>query len=233
MLSPETQVEQIMGYVVGAAELIPTLKLHAGESYSVALLPQGPHFYTGLLEAAGYLLLDSKKKKVMILTQQSEDPKNVLVYGIADEATFGKTWKKDKNIMKSCMSAFGAQTIENKKSEFIEKIDTQLSFIRVINETQSFVSLGIGDEISKLKSSKLLSRIAKQIHEYLVIIVENTELPKGGKNKSTDEHKEILQTIQKPTSSQPLLALFQKILVLQKKDPEIVAYVNPKDFRKT
>lgn len=233
MLSPEVQAEQIMGYVVGAAELIPTLKSHAGKAYSLVLLPQGPHFYTGLLEAAGYLLLDNKKKKIMILTQQSEDPGNILVNGIAHGPIFGKAWKKDQNVINNCIDKIGAHVVENKKSELFQKIDMHLSFIQVINEPQSFISLDIGGEISKAKAGKLTKWIIKQMHEYNVVVVANIDLFKEGKKKNTDEHKEITKVIQKPASTQPLLALFQSILTLQKKDLEIVAYVNPKDFRKT
>lgn len=45
MISPEVIAEQVMGYVVGAEELIPTLK-PSSQVYNIAILPQGPHFYT-------------------------------------------------------------------------------------------------------------------------------------------------------------------------------------------
>gem|GEM_PF-4114935 len=45
MISPEILAEQVMGYVVGASELIPTLK-PVSKPHSIAILPQGPHFYT-------------------------------------------------------------------------------------------------------------------------------------------------------------------------------------------
>ena len=80
-VSPEIIAEQVMGYVVGASELIPTLKPSKNTSYSVAILPQGPHFYTGLLQAAGYLLLDDKKKKIIVISEQSEDHKNIMIDG--------------------------------------------------------------------------------------------------------------------------------------------------------
>ena len=78
-LAPEVVAEQIMGYVVGASELIPTLKPSPQKPYSVAILPQGPHFYTGLLQAAGYLLLDNKKKKLLIISQQSDDTNHSII----------------------------------------------------------------------------------------------------------------------------------------------------------
>jgi hypothetical protein len=74
--------------VVGASELIPTLKPSQKNPYSVAILPQGPHFYTGLLQAAGYLLLDNKKKKFLIVSQQSDDSKHILV----DTNEYGPTF---------------------------------------------------------------------------------------------------------------------------------------------
>jgi hypothetical protein len=68
------------------------LKPSKNIQHSIAILPQGPHFYTGLLQAAGYLLLDNQKKKIMIISQQSGDPKNIVI----DENTYGpilgETW---------------------------------------------------------------------------------------------------------------------------------------------
>ena len=58
--------------------MIPTLK-PTPQPHSVAILPQGPHFYTGLLQAAGYLLLDGKKKKLIMISQQSDDEKNIVI----------------------------------------------------------------------------------------------------------------------------------------------------------
>jgi hypothetical protein len=45
MIAPEILAEQVMGYVIGAVELIPTLKPPL-KPYDIAILPQGPHFYT-------------------------------------------------------------------------------------------------------------------------------------------------------------------------------------------
>jgi hypothetical protein len=93
ILSPEVIAEQVMGYVVGASEMIPTLKPSPEKPYSVAILPQGPHFYTGLLQAAGYLLLDDQKKRLLIISQQSDDPKGILVDSNSYGPVFGQTWK--------------------------------------------------------------------------------------------------------------------------------------------
>ena len=99
--------------MVGASELIPPLKSHRGKSYSVAMLPEGPHYYTGLLKAAGYLLLDDKKKKIIILSQQSEDPEDIVVHASPQETTFGKTWKNTQEKVRKIAHEIGAKMIDN------------------------------------------------------------------------------------------------------------------------
>ncbi|MEI7920227.1 MAG: hypothetical protein WCH65_09120 [bacterium] len=40
MIAPEVIAEQVMGYVVGATEMIPTLKSAAKNTYNIAIIPQ-------------------------------------------------------------------------------------------------------------------------------------------------------------------------------------------------
>jgi hypothetical protein len=79
-MNPEILLEQIIGYTIGASELIPHIQEKAQKKYDFALLPYGPHFYTGILQSAGYLLL-SEKKNVLFLVPQ--DIKNGEVFQIS------------------------------------------------------------------------------------------------------------------------------------------------------
>jgi hypothetical protein len=72
-MNPEILLEQIVGYTIGASELIPNLKQKADKKYNFALLPYGPHFYTGILQSAGYLLLLEKKNVLFLMPQDIQD----------------------------------------------------------------------------------------------------------------------------------------------------------------
>ena len=72
-MNPEILLEQIVGYTIGASELIPHIKEKADKKYNFALLPYGPHFYTGILQSAGYLLLSDRKNVLFLLPQDIED----------------------------------------------------------------------------------------------------------------------------------------------------------------
>jgi hypothetical protein len=60
----------------------------------------------------------------------------------------------------------------------------------------------------------------------------NIELDKPAISKKTDEQNKIAKTIQAVSQKTPLITVFQKTLSFHKKNPEIIAYVNPGDFGK-
>lgn len=230
LIAPEVLAEQVMWYVIWASELIPTLPPHAGKIYSVAILPQGPHFYTGLLEAAGYLLLDNQKKKIIIISQQTDNPKNIIVDTRIYGATLGKKRNNPANITATFSRKIGARI--SKKQESLEKIDTQLSFIRTITDTEAFLHIGIGEKTPQIQITKLLTWIKNNIQDYNIVLLTNIELPISSKDSKINEHTQISKSMKTSSSPASLLSLFQNILSLQKKKPEIIAYVNPGDIRK-
>jgi hypothetical protein len=68
-MDQEILLEQIVSYTIGASEMIPNIASKAGADYQLAILPYGPHFYTGILQSAGYLLLPQRKKLLLIIEQ--------------------------------------------------------------------------------------------------------------------------------------------------------------------
>jgi len=230
-LAPEVVAEQVMGYVVWASELIPTLNPSAEKSYSVAILPQGPHFYTGLLQAAGYLLLDSKKKKLLVISQQSDDPKAIFIDSTAYGPMFGKSFKNSVKT-NDLVRKLGAKLALSGQKSLTEQIRFQLPFFRVITETNELLHISVGDKISPIQMKNIISWIKTQIQEYNIILLTNIELSKSTASKKSDEQKQIAKIIETWLST-PLLSIFQNICKSQKKKPEIIAYVNPGDFGKT
>ena len=220
-----------MGYVVWASELIPTLT-PPKTSYTIAMLPQWPHFYTGLLQAAGYLLLDSKKKKMIIISQQSDNPKDIIIDTTSYGPVFGKIRKtssiKIREIVKNLHAKLG--TIQDK--HLTEQMTFQLPFLRVITDNKELIHISLGEKISQIQIKKLLIWIKKESKDSNIVLLTNIELSKSPTPKKTDEYKQILKYIKKPPTLSPVVLLFQQILDLHKKTPEIVAYVNPGDFGK-
>ena len=104
--------------------------------------------------------------------------------------------------------------------------------MRTITESNEIIHISIGEKTQEAKLNKIVSRIDKSFQEANIVILTNIELSKPAKSKKADEQDQLAKIIQ-TSSSAPLLTVFQKTLKLQKKKPEIVAYVNPGDFGKT
>lgn len=232
-LAPEILAEQVMGYVVWASELIPTLKPSPKKPYSIAILPQGPHFYTGLLQAAGYLLLDNKKKKLLIISQQSDSPKDILVDTNIYGPIFGQIWKNSPTKIKTIAREIHAKLGTIQQKALIDHMYFQLPFLRVITESSEVLHISIGEKATQTPINKLCTWITANIQEYNIVVLTNIELSQPAKSKKTDEQNKLTKILQTYSPNTPLLTLFQKILKSQKKKPEIVAYVNPGDFGKT
>jgi len=228
-ISPEIIAEQVMGYVVWATEMIPTLK-PTSQPHSVAILPQGPHFYTGLLQAAGYLLLDGKKKKLIMISQQSDDEKNIVIDTTIYGPICGKMRETPMKILSKIKTAIGATYSTKEHKSLMDNVHFQMPFIHIITKTEELIHIGIGEKTSTTSLHKLIVWIKKNIQEYNIVLLTNIEISSSTKSRS-DEHAQIAKYIQ--TSPTPLLTLFKKIGDIQKKKPEIIAYVHPQNFGKT
>lgn len=228
MITPEVIAEQIMGYAVWATELIPTLT-PPSKPHTVAILPQGPHFYTWLLQAAGYLLLDGKKKKMLVISEQYDEPKDIFVDGNAYGPVFGQSRKHSLTTIAVLAHQIGAKIARPEQVSIAEQISFQLPFLKVITDTQELLHISIGKELSQIPKKKLINRIKNHIHDYNIVLLTNIELAPSSITKKIDEQKQLSALIQKKTDNR-IVEIFQEILKSQKKKPEIVAYVNPGDL---
>lgn len=230
LVSPEIIAEQVMGYVVWASELIPTLK-PPSQPYIVTIVPQWPHFYTGLLQAAGYLLLDGEKKKLLVISEQEEDPSNIIVDAHRYWPVFGTTWEQPITLLEAFAQQIDAKiSLPNQKTAF-KNLSFQLPFLRVITETEELLNIGVGKQITQKNITKLTTWIKKNISEYNIVLLTNIELPPSPKSKKNDDQKYIVNLLSGvDIKHMPLLKIFQKITDFSKQKPEIIAYVNPSDF---
>lgn len=229
MLSPEILAEQVMGYVIGATEMIPTLK--PNQIYNAAIVPQWPHFYTWLLQAAGYLLLDSKKKKLIIISEQYNDLKNILIDTNTYWPIFGTTREQSKKDIEQIQKKIKAKLSDKKQKDISKNIIGQLQFIKVIMQVEEYIHIGIGSQISDNKKKALMIWIKKNISEYNIVLLTNIELLKTKKNSINKEEKEISDSITKQTNSSSfLIKIFKSIHKITQQESKIIAYVNPRDF---
>lgn len=221
-LSPEILVEQVMGYAIWACELIPTLQANM-YPYHIALLPQWPHFYTGLLQAAGYLLLENTKTEILIISQQLQYPKDIVV------ATnmYGPISGKKRNNTRENIHTI-AKELEAKEEMISEDITFHLACINIITKVKKIVHISIGTGVSAIKINRLAKRIQKHKEQYNTVILTNIPVMSQQNSSQKNEHREILKSLQTPQVSFPCLLLFQKIIKTQDIQPQIIAYVNPK-----
>lgn len=219
-----------MGYAVGAAELIPTLKQSQGNTYTVAIIPQGPHFYTGLLQAGGYLLLDHKKKDMLVISEQTENPEDIVIDPVDYSPILGKSWKNPVVTIKELSNEIGAKKKNTEHPSISETIHQQLPFIRVMTQTKGLVHISVGKKIGKAALEKIVQRIDDHRESYNIVFLTNIELSPIPKSGKSDEQKKIHQIIRTASPNKPLLYIFRQVLDILDKEPEIIAYVNPKDF---
>jgi len=223
-----------MGYVVGAAELIPTLKSAAKNTYTTALIPQWPHFYTWLLQAAGYLLLNNKKQKLCIISQQSHEKNRIILDMHKYPQMMGKIRKISSTKAKAIKTSMWAIYSTEEHSQISDNLMLQLPFIRTIQEVKELVHLSLGEKISSLQTKKCIHRITNHREEYNIVFLANMEFSWISRiSKKINEEKEIVKSIQSWSSSSLLIQIFQSLLSKQKKQPEMIAYVKPQHREKS
>ena len=99
-------------------------------------------------------------------------------------------------------------------------------------ENKELLHISIGEKTPQNILNKIAGWIKNNREEYSIVILTNIEVNTPAKSKKIDEQNKIARIIQTVSSKTPLLTIFQKILTVQKKKPEIIAYVNPGDFGK-
>jgi len=232
MISPEILVEQVMGYVVWAKEMIPTL-MPPAQPYTVVILPQGPHFYTWLLQAAGYLLLDGQKKKMLIISEQYDDLENILIDTNNYEPVFGQTRKSSESKIHTIAHQLKAKIALLGQTTVSENIRFQLPFIRVITQTKEYIHISIGPKTPQSIIQNLLKWIKKNIADYTIVLLQNIEIPLSTKIKKIDEEKKVAKMLTDPKiKTANIVNLFKIINLYIDSKPEVIAYVNPSDFNK-
>ena len=219
-MQPEILVEQIMGYVVGANDMIPDIAKKIDRAYHLALLPYGPHFYTGILQSAGYLLLNEQKSTLFLMPQQAKkDEIYQLTWTIWPILGRSRTFQTDK---------------KTRNTEFEPGINDlwillqHLAFSHTITQTDQISCLAVGDKLSPIKLKKLTTYLTKRLPTTNIVFLSNF-------TTDTKQQKPDLLMLADQTGL-GVLQWFQSVTSILDKEPEIIAYTStgsPKEKKTT
>ena len=166
---------------------------------------------------------------MLIISQQTDSPKDVFVDSNSYGPILGQNRNNTRTKSTKLAQVMGAK-ISTPKQDFIaDNLHFQLPFLRVITETESFVHISVGNNISQLQIKKVISQIKKHAHDHNIVLLTNIELTTTP-TKKADEQKQIAKVMEQASPKDPLIHIFQQLVHFQKKKPEIIAYVNPGDF---
>lgn|SRR5574344_2966325 len=163
---------------------------------------------------------------MIIISDQSDDPQEILVDSNAYGPVFGQSRKNSLTAITLAAHQLKGKLSHPEQKSLLDNLHFQLPFLRVITDTEEFLHISIGKEIDQTKVKRLITRIKHRMPDCNVVLLTNIELKKAG--KKANEQNQIAASIEQPNA--PLVHIFQKILGMAKKKPEIIAYVNPSDF---
>jgi len=135
----EVVMEHTLSYLFWAKDIVKDIS----RVFDVAFLPAGYHFYTGILQAASYRWLKNKNNVILIFEWKSDD--KIILYNKSIWPFLGKTWNFDKKL----------EWLKNKFNfievwEYgIEKINTQLNYLRILFNTKQIIPIFIWSKIKK------------------------------------------------------------------------------------
>lgn len=229
-LSPETLTEHIMGYAIGAEEMIPKLKDWVA-NYTTAFVPYGPDFYTGLLQAAACLLLDAQKKKMIVISEQYHDPKHLLI----DTRTYWPICGKKRSPSLANLHQKSQQRKAKYASDqeaYAVDIHDYLSFVRVIMDIEECVHVGWGADMSSAQTKRFLEWAKTHQHEYVIVCLGNIQIvPSSHRGKEETYIKKMF--LSPITWAGTCGEIYKKINTYLQRSIDIVAYVDANIGKKT
>lgn len=171
---------------------------------------------------------------MLIISEQDDDSKHMLIDTNTYGPVFGKTWKIPIKVLNSIAHQLKAKLARPEQTSLFENIRFQLPFIRVIMEIDQILHIGIGPQTSQTDKERLYTWIKKHISEYVIVCLQNITIQNIKSTKKADEQKKIAKMIIDPkTKASPVIQVFREVSGYIQQKPEIVAYINPGDFGRT
>ena len=221
-MNPEILLEQIIGYCIGANEIVPDIHKKIDKDYHFAVLPYGPHFYTGVLQSSGYLLLPEKKNVLFIISQDQKADEIFQITGTFGPV-LGKVWTLSTDKQRD--------TNYQPQIHDLEAIVQHLAFLDVITQATCVSCIAVGEKLSVVNKKKLNTYLKAQQKSTNIVFLTNLSIHHGNK-KGRKNDEALLQDILLGADKQSpsLLKLFQSISTQSKREAEVIAYANSWDF---
>lgn len=209
-MDQEILLEQIVSYTIGASEMIPNIASKAGEDYQLAILPYGPHFYTGILQSAGYLLLPQRKRLLLIIEQ---DQNSKEIYQLTGK--FGPILGQERTFH---------EEKKQRKTEFQPSIQdlwiilSHLAYMHTLIKMTHITCLAVGNTLSPTKQKKLNEYLSLAWSDTNIVFLSNITVP------AEDTNFPMSKLIKDNASS--AVKTFHAISKKLKRSSEIIAYAH-------
>ncbi|MFA5747592.1 MAG: hypothetical protein WC872_00595 [Candidatus Absconditabacterales bacterium] len=228
---PEILLDQIIGYTIGAKEMINGLTSKKDKKFNLAILPFGEGFYTGILQSAGYMLLKKSAKNLATIHIQNDNPKSININLNDILCSFGNSRKPQKNIQ----TLIKKYKFKSTHTTIANEIKTQTPFIDVLTETKEILDIGIGKEIQKETINNFLKFIKENKSDYNFVFLSNLNQKIDHKTGKKEDKQILLDLMNKKISDNVknnflLVYLFQESVKATKSQADIIAYSNSGDY---
>lgn len=210
-------LQAIASYLVWAKDFF----LDKKNKYSVGLIPDWHHIYTGTLKATWYRLL--KQNDTLILIWESAIDKKLSVYSRKIENFMWNDWDLDQNISKILKAVDFVEFIDEK----FDRVDSELPFLNVISQYKNLVFLEVWENIEKNKLLDLLSEISKQAN---ILFISDFHRDREIEECKKLDKKILDLNFVKKNKDLFVIDLFLTLAEKLDKKPELHAYLNSWDI---
>jgi len=230
---PEIILEATIWYTNQAFQILEERKEDITESYSVGLIPNGPHYYSGILQATSFLLhkYHFKHKNITLIFKHQWDSKKIIFYKNKIGPILGKYRESSKDIeILSKKYTFLKQ--EKSNDNIIANIREQIPFIRILSEIKQINIISIwkntvikdlntllNDHVIKNNYSAFFVGECHNIFSEEQAIVADKNLIINTLSKTIPNPKEFKKNF-------PIWYFFIKYIKQQKHTANAIAYLN-------
>lgn len=211
-------LQAIASYLVWAKDFFWNITKN---DFSLWLIPDWHHIYTGTLKALWYKLL--KKTDTLVLIWEWAINNKISVLWDLWETFMGRKWWKNLSILNILETYDFVDVIGHK----FDRIDYELPFFRVISDYKNVVFLEIWDALPKTKLINLLTKISKEAN-LLFISDFNTDKPIKI-CKKLDKQILNLDFVWKDQNLF-VIEIFLMLAKKMKKNPDVIWYLNTWDI---
>lgn len=222
-IQPEITAEQIFSYSIQWYEALKIAKREIKSDYNFALIPNWFHLYTGILQTTWHMVLDSEKESLVIISRQTNNSEKIEIY---NQKIWPILWFYFDWLSFSSKNKLYTQT-ENTPSD----LEFQLNIARIINNTKSYIHIGIWSEVKYEDIVKLTKHLDKYSDSSNFIFLSNLSEEKEIKFCKTIDTKMIEDiSMKKNIQGNNIMNAFVCLSRDKKLDIEILMYANSGDL---